>query len=114
MSSKHDDEDPGVEAINEALHTMGMMSKVEKKAEAPMSGSSKASAARAVHKEYALAKVKDDTMDFYHFCDLLSEEQTTLYAAMGRPEDGDIDSEGSDHSKSSDELAPTAVDVYEP
>lgn len=115
LSSKHDDEDPGVEAINEALHTMGMMSKVEKKAEEPMSGSSKASAVRAVHKEYALAKVKDDTMDFYHFCDLLSEEQTTLYAAMGRPEDGDVDSlQGSDHSNSSDELAPTAVDVYEP
>lgn len=99
LSSKHDDEDPGVEAIKETFHTMGMMGKID---DSQMSTSQKRRSATNVHKDYALAKVKDDYLDFYSFCDLLSEEQTSLYAAMGRPEDGD------DSSHSSNSSAPAA------
>ena len=49
--------------------------------------STKQRRASVVHREYVLGKVKDDYLDFYNFCDLLSEEQTSLYAAMGKDED---------------------------
>ena len=81
LSSKHDDEDPGIEAIQEML---ALGSKDADKEEQDMTQSSKNRKKVKEHKDYQLAKVQDDYLDFYNFCDLLSEEQTSLYAAMGK------------------------------
>ena len=84
---------------------MGVASEIQ---ESNMSNSQKRRSATKVHSDYALAKVKDDYLDFYNFCDLLSEEQTTLYAAMGRPEDGDTSSHSSNSSDRDAEVAARA------
>jgi hypothetical protein len=80
LSSKHADEDPGIEAIHEMMSTASNLVEVEN---LDASTSTKQRRASQIHREYQLSKVKEDSIDFYNFCDLLSEEQTSLYAAMG-------------------------------
>lgn len=84
LSSKHADEDPGIEAFQEMMSTASNLVETDNM---DMSESTKERRKSQIHREYVMSKVKEDSIDFYQFCDLLSEEQTSLYAAMGKDQE---------------------------
>ncbi len=84
LSSKHADEDPGIEAFQEMMSTASNLVETDNM---DMSESNKERRKSQIHREYVMSKVKEDSIDFYQFCDLLSEEQTSLYAAMGKDQE---------------------------